>query len=104
MKARKPALRAAIKAQFPKIGLSFAKVKRHERRSHPYLWSDEIDLPLFDRNQGNIAIARATRKQLFRRVRGASGRGRGARLFCFWRNVAAVACSAGDADISRFAR
>ncbi|MEO6996407.1 MAG: TolC family protein, partial [Lacunisphaera sp.] len=57
-------LRAAIKAQFPKIGLSFAKVNdTSDVRTHTY--GVTIDLPLFDRNQGNIAIARATRQQLF---------------------------------------
>lgn len=57
-------LRAAIKAQFPKIGLSFARVNdTSDVRTHTY--GVAIDLPLFDRNQGNIAIARATRQQLF---------------------------------------
>lgn len=57
-------LRAAIKAQFPKIGLSFAKANDTSNvRTHTY--GVTIDLPLFDRNQGNIAIARATRQQLF---------------------------------------
>ncbi|MEO6992541.1 MAG: TolC family protein [Lacunisphaera sp.] len=57
-------LRAAIKAQFPKIGLNFAKVNdTSDVRTHTY--GVTIDLPLFDRNQGNIAIARATRQQLF---------------------------------------
>ncbi|HEY4246256.1 MAG TPA: TolC family protein [Lacunisphaera sp.] len=57
-------LRAAIKAQFPKIGLSFAKVNdTSDVRTHTY--GVTVDLPLFDRNQGNIAIARATRQQLF---------------------------------------
>lgn len=57
-------LRAAIKAQFPKIGLSFARVNdTSDVRTHTY--GVTIDLPLFDRNQGNIAIARATRRQLF---------------------------------------
>jgi outer membrane protein TolC len=57
-------LRAAIKAQFPKIGLSFAKVNDTSNvRTHTYGLT--VDLPLFDHNQGNIAIARATRQQLF---------------------------------------
>lgn len=62
--SQEASLRAAIKAQFPKIGLSFAKVNdTSDVRTHTY--GVTIDLPLFDRNQGNIAIARATRKQLF---------------------------------------
>lgn len=57
-------LRAAVKAQFPKIGLSFAKVNdTSDVRTHTY--GVTVDLPLFDHNQGNIAIARATRQQLF---------------------------------------
>ncbi len=57
-------LRGAIKAQFPKIGLSFAKANDTSGvRTHTY--GVTVDLPLFDHNQGNIAIARATRQQLF---------------------------------------
>ena len=62
--SQEASLRAAIKAQFPKIGLSFAKANDTSNvRTHTY--GVTIDLPLFDRNQGNIAIARATRQQLF---------------------------------------
>jgi outer membrane protein TolC len=62
--SQEASLRAAIKAQFPKIGLSFAKANDTSNvRTHTY--GVTIDLPLFDRNQGNIAIARATREQLF---------------------------------------
>lgn len=57
-------LRAAVKAQFPKIGLSFAKASdTSDVRSHTFGVS--IDLPLFDRNQGAIANGKATRHQLF---------------------------------------
>ena len=57
-------LRAAVKAQFPKIGLSVAKANdTSDVRTRTY--GVTIDLPLFDRNQGNVASARATRQQLF---------------------------------------
>ena len=57
-------VRAAVKAQFPKIGLSFAKANdTSDVRTRSY--GVTVDLPLFDRNQGNVAIACATRQQLF---------------------------------------
>jgi outer membrane protein TolC len=57
-------LRAAVKAQFPRIGLSLGKANdTSDVRTRNY--GVTIDLPLFDRNQGNIALARATRQQLF---------------------------------------
>ena len=57
-------LRAAVKAQFPKIGLSFAKAHdTSDVKTHAY--GVTIDLPLFDRNQGQIAVGKATRQQLF---------------------------------------
>ena len=57
-------LRAAVKAQFPKIGLSFGRANdTSDVRTRGY--GVTVDLPLFDRNQGPIAIGRATRQQLF---------------------------------------
>ncbi len=57
-------LRAAVKAQFPKIGLSFTKAHdTSDVKTHSYGVS--VDLPLFDRNQGAIAAGQATRQQLF---------------------------------------
>ncbi len=57
-------LRAAIKAQFPKIGFSFARTHdTSDVRTHTY--GVIVDLPLFDRNQGQIAAGQATRRQLF---------------------------------------
>ena len=57
-------LRAAVKAQFPKIGLSFARAHDTSNvKTHSYGVS--VDLPLFDRNQGQIAAGTATRQQLF---------------------------------------
>jgi outer membrane protein TolC len=57
-------LRAAVKAQFPKIGLSFAKA-RDTSDVHTRGFGVSIDLPFFDRNQGQIALGTATRQQLF---------------------------------------
>ena len=57
-------LRAAIQAQFPKIALGLAQL----RDTGNILTSGltvGISLPFFDRNQGIIAIERATRKQLY---------------------------------------
>ena len=57
-------LRAAVKAQFPKIGLSFS----HARDTSDVRTRNlglTVDLPLFDRNQGQIAAGTATRQQLF---------------------------------------
>lgn len=57
-------LRAAVKARFPKIGLSFAKASDTSNvRTHSF--GVTVDLPLFDRNQGAIAAGKATRQQLF---------------------------------------
>lgn len=62
--SQEASLRAAVKAQFPKIGLSLAKANdTSDVRTRNF--GVTIDLPLFDRNQGNIASARATRQQLF---------------------------------------
>jgi outer membrane protein TolC len=57
-------LRAAVKAQFPKIGLSLARA-RDTSDVHTVTYGVTVDLPLFDRNQGQIAASSATRQQLF---------------------------------------
>jgi outer membrane protein TolC len=51
-------------AQFPKIGLS---VNRMNDTTPIYTRGVgvTVDIPIFDRNQGQIAVARATRQQLF---------------------------------------
>ena len=57
-------VRAAILGQFPKISLGFSQT----RDTGNFLTigpSIAADLPFFDRNQGNIAIEQATRRQLF---------------------------------------
>jgi outer membrane protein TolC len=57
-------LRAAVKAQFPRIGLSFGK--GHDTTNvRTRNFGVTVDLPLFDRNQGQIALGTATRQQLF---------------------------------------
>jgi len=57
-------LRAAVKAQFPRISLDFAKA-RDTSDVHTRSFGVTADLPLFDRNQGQIAAGTATRQQLF---------------------------------------
>jgi cobalt-zinc-cadmium efflux system outer membrane protein len=57
-------LRAAVWAQFPKIGLNVNRA-RDTTPVKTRGYGVTVDLPLFDRNQGQIGIARATRQQLF---------------------------------------
>ena len=57
-------LRAAVKAQFPRIGLSFGRA-RDTSNVHTRDFGVTVDLPMFDRNQGRIALGTATRQQLF---------------------------------------
>ena len=57
-------LRSAILAQFPKINLSINKANdTSDVKSRG--WAIGVELPVFDRRQGAIATARATRQQLF---------------------------------------
>jgi outer membrane protein TolC len=57
-------LRAAVLAQFPRlsIGLTRARDTSNVVTTGPGI---SLDVPIFDRNQGRIAIERATREQLF---------------------------------------
>jgi outer membrane protein TolC len=57
-------LRSAVWAQFPKIGLNVNRA-RDTTPVKTRGYGVTVDLPVFDRNQGQIAIARATRQQLF---------------------------------------
>jgi len=57
-------LRSAVWAQFPKIGLNVNQA-RDTTPVKTRGYGVTVDLPVFDRNQGQIAIARATRQQLF---------------------------------------
>ena len=63
-RSREANLRAAVRAQFPSIGLGFS----HARDTGNVVttgFSISIELPFFDRNQGRIAIEKATRRQLY---------------------------------------
>lgn len=57
-------LRAAVRAQFPRItlGLTRASDNGNLKSLGP---NAVFDLPFFDRNQGNVALEKATRQQLF---------------------------------------
>jgi outer membrane protein TolC len=57
-------LRAAVKAQFPRIGLSFGTAT-DTTAVHTRNFGVSVDLPLFDHNQGQVALGTATRQQLF---------------------------------------
>jgi outer membrane protein TolC len=57
-------LRAAIKSQFPRIGLGFTKA-RDTSDVKTLGGGVSVEIPLFDRRQGVIADATATRQQLF---------------------------------------
>lgn len=57
-------VRAAIRAQFPKINIGFAAA-RDTGNVITSGFPVSFDLPFFDRNQGRIARERATRQQLF---------------------------------------
>jgi cobalt-zinc-cadmium efflux system outer membrane protein len=57
-------LRAAVLAQFPRISLGLTKAS-DTTDVHTIGINPTIDIPLFDRNQGNVAIEKATRQKLF---------------------------------------
>ena len=57
-------LRVAIIEQFPKINLGFSRAN-DTSNVHTLGPAVAIDLPIFDRNQGQIAIEKATRQKLF---------------------------------------
>jgi cobalt-zinc-cadmium efflux system outer membrane protein len=57
-------LRAAILAQFPKISFGLSKAS-DTTNVHTAGIGVTIDIPVFDRNQGNISIEKATRQKLF---------------------------------------
>jgi outer membrane protein TolC len=57
-------LRAAVWGQFPKIVLSVNRA-RDTTPVKTRGYGVTVDIPIFDRNQGQIAIAQATRQQLF---------------------------------------
>lgn len=57
-------LRVAILEQFPKINIGFSRAN-DTTNVHTVGPAVTIDLPIFDRNQGQIAVERATRQKLF---------------------------------------
>jgi cobalt-zinc-cadmium efflux system outer membrane protein len=57
-------LRVAVLGQFPKISLGFNKAS-DTTNVHTAGVGMNIDIPLFDRNQGEIASSKATRQKLF---------------------------------------
>jgi outer membrane protein TolC len=57
-------LRAAILAQFPKISLGFNRAG-DTSNVQTLGFGVTVDIPILDRNQGNIATERATRQKLF---------------------------------------
>ncbi len=61
--AQDASLRAAVLAQFPALSLGYdaAQDNSRVRSGGPAV---TMALPVFDRNQGNVAVARATREQL----------------------------------------
>jgi outer membrane protein, heavy metal efflux system len=60
-------VRAAVLAQFPKVVLGFNPHSSDNGPGsiHTMGFGITVDLPIFDRNQGNIAIETATRQKLF---------------------------------------
>ena len=63
-RSQESAVRSAVLSQFPKIGLSINKASDNQQ-AKTRGWAVSVDLPLFDRRQGVIATAKATRQQLF---------------------------------------
>jgi len=57
-------LRAAVLGQFPKVNIGFSQL-RDTGNVVTSGFGISIDLPIFDHNQGKIAIESATRQQLF---------------------------------------
>lgn len=80
-------LRAAILSQFPKINIGFSR-SRDTAHLVTAGFGVTIDLPFFDRNQGRIAVERATRKQLFDEY--------AARLFEAGSNAASISADIGS--------
>ena len=56
-------VRAAVLAQFPKMSAAFVKTS-DTSNIHTTGFNVSVDVPIFDRNQGNIAAERATRQRL----------------------------------------
>jgi len=78
-KSREAAVRAAVLEQFPKINIGPTHA-RDNSNLYTLGFGLSIDLPIFDRNQGHIAIERADRQKLFDEYRN--------RLFVAQSNIA----------------
>ncbi|MGC8624733.1 MAG: TolC family protein [Phycisphaerae bacterium] len=63
-KSQDESLRAAILRQFPRVSLGFQQAS-DTTNVHTTGFGVSIDLPIFDRNQGQIAIQKATRQMLY---------------------------------------
>ena len=62
--SQEESVRAAVLSQFPRINLGGNRAKDNtDVRSIGF--AATVDLPIFDRNQGSIALERATRQKLF---------------------------------------
>lgn len=57
-------LRAAVLEQFPKVNIGFDR-QRDNTNVQSVGFAVTVDLPIFDRNQGTIAVETATRQKLF---------------------------------------
>ncbi len=57
-------LRAAVLRQFPSVSIGFAQ-NSDANNVHTTNFGVSIGLPIFDRNQGRIALAKATRRALY---------------------------------------
>jgi cobalt-zinc-cadmium efflux system outer membrane protein len=62
--AQEETLRAAVIQQFPRVNIGFNN-SRDDTAIHLAGFAVTFDLPVFDRNQGIIAIEKATRQKLF---------------------------------------
>src|SRR5438034_1139235 len=63
LESQNATVRAAILAQFPKMSVAFVKAS-DTTNVHTTGFNVAVDVPIFDRNQGNIAAERATRQRL----------------------------------------
>jgi outer membrane protein TolC len=62
--SQEQSVRAAVLGQFPKIGLDL-NIAQDTTPIKTRGFGVTLDLPIFDRNQGQIAIGKTTRRQLF---------------------------------------
>ena len=63
-RSQEESVRVAVLSQFPKISLG-ANRARDNTDVYTAGFAATVDLPLFDRNQGRVALGRATRRKMF---------------------------------------